>query len=584
MGRLRRPRWLVTIAAGACLIQFAMLEVSAAPASAASSWPGTQFCNSFSQSQPLTGPGYDGVQPCGGSYGGAVGYKGVTFDSGGWQCVELAARWFYAYTGQIPPAVLYGKNVAAQYHSPSYPMYPVYPPSGGTATYDLTIRPGDIISMWGPATSDSAGHVAVVTAISVTLTNGANGTGSIKVMEENGSSSGVATINVSGGQMSYGTPGSKFYYNEFQWLELAPGPSGGTAVPGVPSWPRISTAVGTNKDGRLEVFHVGQNGQLYHAWQTSANSTAFSSWQSLGGSWPRQDSIAVTSNSDGRLEVFLVGYNGALYHAWQTSPGGTWSSWQSLGGSWSSTDSIAVAQNANGVLEAFLVGYNSVLYHAWQTSAGSSTWSSWHSLGGTWSLRDAIAVAQNSDGRLEVFLVAQNGQLDHAWQTSPEGSWSSWAGLGGNWPTQDSIGLAVNQDGRLEAFMIGNDGHIYNAWQEWPGGSWSAPSWQLLGGNWPSSDSVSVATNPSDGQMEVVLIGYSGHLYTAEQMGAGGSWTTWSSLGGTLPSLDGIAEAANADGRLQTFLTGYNSQLYTTWQTQPDAAWSSWKSLGGSFP
>jgi hypothetical protein len=489
--------------------------------SASTSWPGAQFCNSFSGgitsvSHPLTGPGYDGVQPCGGTYPGKVSYppgNGVIFDTDGWQCVELAARWLYAYAAHVPPGVGLGRDVAWQYHA-TYPAYPVYPPASsvGTAAYDLTIRPGDIISMWGPSGSDPAGHVAVVTAVNVTLTNGVDGTGTITVMDENDLSTGTATINVQNGQMSYGTPGNYYYYNQFQWLELAPGPSGAASVPGVPSWPRISTGVGTNANGVLEVFHLGQNGSLYHAWQTSPGSTTFSAWYSLGGTWPRQDSVAVTENSDGRLQVFLVGYTGQLYTAWQTSPEGSWSPWAPIGGNWPATDSIAAAQNSNGVLEVFMVADNGQLYHAWQTSAGSSSWSAWHSLGGNWSARDSIAAAQNTDGRLEVFLVGTTGQLYTAWQTSPEGPWSPWTPLGGNWSAQDSIGIAVNQDGRLEVFMVGYTGNLYNAWQTSPGGSWSSPPWQNLGGTFPAGDSVSAAMNPSDGQLEVVLAGYNGQL------------------------------------------------------------------------
>jgi hypothetical protein len=47
----------------------------------------------------------------------------------------------------------------------------------------------------------------------------------------------------------------------------------------------------------------------------------------------RNAAPVVAQNADGRLEVFLVGQNTQLYHNWQTSPG-NWSGWFSLGGSW----------------------------------------------------------------------------------------------------------------------------------------------------------------------------------------------------------------------------------------------------------
>jgi hypothetical protein len=92
-------------------------------------------------------------------------------------------------------------------------------------------------------------------------------------------------------------------------------------------------AVNNNADGRLEVFLVGQNNQLYHRYQTAPNNDWNSEWLSLGGKWDGNPTIA--SNLDGRLEVFLVGQNNQLYHRYQTAPNNDWNSeWLSLGGKW----------------------------------------------------------------------------------------------------------------------------------------------------------------------------------------------------------------------------------------------------------
>jgi hypothetical protein len=42
-----------------------------------------------------------------------------------------------------------------------------------------------------------------------------------------------------------------------------------------------------NADGRLEVFLVGQNKQLYHRYQTAPSNDWNSEWLSLGGKWPK---------------------------------------------------------------------------------------------------------------------------------------------------------------------------------------------------------------------------------------------------------------------------------------------------------
>ena len=61
------------------------------------------------------------------------------------------------------------------------------------------------------------------------------------------------------------------------------------------------------------------------------------------------------SNKDGRLEVFARGNDGALWHIWQTAPhAGPWSAWTSLGGDITSDPEVA-AERA-GWLEVFARG------------------------------------------------------------------------------------------------------------------------------------------------------------------------------------------------------------------------------------
>ena len=99
---------------------------------------------------------------------------------------------------------------------------------------------------------------------------------------------------------------------------------------------RRRPAVAQNADGRLEVFLVGLDKQLHHRSQTAANSSQWSEiWTVLGGQeWPPSSDPSIGRNADGRLEVFLVGSDKQLYHRRQTAANSsTWSeTWTSLGG------------------------------------------------------------------------------------------------------------------------------------------------------------------------------------------------------------------------------------------------------------
>ncbi|MFZ0555373.1 MAG: Ig-like domain-containing protein, partial [Nitrososphaeraceae archaeon] len=149
----------------------------------------------------------------------------------------------------------------------------------------------------------------------------------------------------------------------------------------------------------------------YYKTQTAAGSSTWSStWTSLGGPVRANTDPVVIANSDGRLQVFVIGTNNQIYYRSQTAAAGSssWtSSWTSLGGAIREDTSPAVARNNDGRVQVFMIGTDNALYYKTQTAAGSSTWSStWTSLGG--SLRDNSdpKVVPIADGRLDAFAIS----------------------------------------------------------------------------------------------------------------------------------------------------------------------------------
>ena len=84
--------------------------------------------------------------------------------------------------------------------------------------------------------------------------------------------------------------------------------------------PNTDLTLDMNRDGRLQAFVIGTNNQLYYKTQVSASSNTWSSsWTTLGGGIKADTSPAVARNSDGRLQVFVVGTNDQLYYRTQTA-------------------------------------------------------------------------------------------------------------------------------------------------------------------------------------------------------------------------------------------------------------------------
>ncbi len=70
----------------------------------------------------------------------------------------------------------------------------------------------------------------------------------------------------------------------------------------------------------MEVFTIGTDGVAYTKTQTGQNTHAlWTAWNSLGGSWNSLVKPVVVADQNGALELFLVGNTGNVYHNFQTS-------------------------------------------------------------------------------------------------------------------------------------------------------------------------------------------------------------------------------------------------------------------------
>ncbi|KAH6715963.1 peptidase S8/S53 domain-containing protein [Leptodontidium sp. MPI-SDFR-AT-0119] len=348
--------------------------------------------------------------------------------------------------------------------------------------------------------------------------------------------------------------------------------------------------------GRLELFARGNDGALWHIWQTVING-GWSSWFSHGS--PRRvrlnGSPIVGRNLDGRLQVFLLSTDSQLWYIAQTTPGGGWGSWTSLGkpASTTLTDSSVIASNADGRLEIFTQGADSALWHIWQTTP-NGTWSSWVSQGKPPSggVQGSLCIAPSQDGRLEVFAVGLDGDLWHTWQTAVNNGWSSWFSHGNPGQGQTFGGstippvMAAQADGRLHLFIPTLGGPMWrisqtavnNGWSKWtshgqPGGS---PGYLF-------SDPPAIASN-ADGRLEL-FIPAQGGVWHIWQTTPNGAWSGWynqlpDTSGGPVPVDGSVALAPNADGRLEMAMLGFDSAVWHIWQTAVNNGWSAPSSYG----
>jgi Protein kinase domain len=146
---------------------------------------------------------------------------------------------------------------------------------------------------------------------------------------------------------------------------------GGSAFTGQP-------AVGTNLDGRLEVFARTRSGAVEHVWQAPGDLTRWDGPQVLISG--ATGDPAVFSTSSHRLELFAQGAGGTLVHTWQIQP--------AAGTGWVRPASLA--ENSDSAPAPLLVSNVEELFTrtpggaiATEANPGAGAWSGWSELGGT---------------------------------------------------------------------------------------------------------------------------------------------------------------------------------------------------------
>ncbi|MDX6693888.1 MAG: hypothetical protein QOF02_1491 [Blastocatellia bacterium] len=70
----------------------------------------------------------------------------------------------------------------------------------------------------------------------------------------------------------------------------------------------------SNKDGRLEIFYIGMDNNIYHNWQDPKSANGWGGQQPLTG---QAKKLVAASNTDGRLELIYIGMDNNIYHNWQ---------------------------------------------------------------------------------------------------------------------------------------------------------------------------------------------------------------------------------------------------------------------------
>ncbi|MFJ7278194.1 PIG-L family deacetylase [Kitasatospora sp. NPDC098663] len=341
-------------------------------------------------------------------------------------------------------------------------------------------------------------------------------------------------------------------------------------------WSRGTSWAGLNQDGRPQVFVV-RAGALYTYWRQGDGS-----W---GGPVRMADpggrlapGIAVGTNADGRLEVFarrLTDHH--IISLPQGAPNGWWwNSWADHGnpnaglGNEDQVGVPVVAGNQDGRLQLFVKNGGGGLSSIWQTTPGGVWTGTWTDLGGT-DLQDPVTAIRNGVGRIEVFASTRTGIVNW-WQSAPNGAIAGPAPIPGAQPASPPK-AALDQDGRIElAYREVGTGAMLVSYQTRPGGPWSQSPGNL-GGHAGVGEPAAATVG---GRVVLFERNRGGGVSTTAQTAPNAGYGTWQDLGGTV--LDHPAALVDGGGVLHVFAIGTDARVYYRTGTTP-TTFGGWQGL-----
>ena len=225
------------------------------------------------------------------------------------------------------------------------------------------------------------------------------------------------------------------------------GAGGSRAVPEVNS--SIAPVLMTDAANLLNFFCVDSSGVTWTIRQR-ASGGSWGTWRSLGtpATGTSVTLIKVGSNQDGRLQVFAIGSDNTVHSCYQQQPSTNWSSWVRLSSQNPTVSDLAVGQNQDGRLEIYAISSSS-LFHIWQTSPNNG-WSAWTAFGLPEQGPGEVSVVTDSDGCLNFAVTLKDANAVY---------WAKQIAAGGGWTSPSKIMkvddpsnpfLMMNEDGHLE--------------------------------------------------------------------------------------------------------------------------------------
>lgn len=180
-----------------------------------------------------------------------------------------------------------------------------------------------------------------------------------------------------------------------------------------------------SRPGRIDLFVVGQDGNVYTIWWTAEKG-----WQDWVQPGPKKASfgaqvIALATDED-RLELFATGADGAIYTNYIKE--GTWKGWFPIGELKVPLESaVSAIAPWNSHVDLFVVGADGRVYSTYSDLLGK--WGEWFPIPSQKAMRNSqVGTLVEGDNNIALFSMGKDGQV--YWTESHQTkSWRAWSSI-----------------------------------------------------------------------------------------------------------------------------------------------------------
>jgi hypothetical protein len=297
----------------------------------------------------------------------------------------------------------------------------------------------------------------------------------------------------------------------------------------------------------------------------------------------------VVHDADGTLQVFVVGTNGQLWHAFETGVNGTWSSWYPIGVNPVAGTQVSAVLEPNGAVDVYFEAANDCVWHTWETTAGQPGNYSYAPLNTACGETSDPAAAIQPNGQAVVYFRGANGEI---WESHDTGSnnYGTWARpLPIPMTTQAGTDVSVvkNGPGELTVFCTAANNAVW--WAQENGvnnvgsyvGSYPLPTANERAGAGKSNTPVAAVNQ--DGHMEVFFTGPNHSLWHSIETGSGtNAYLNPYPLSPPHPQTTGMfpASTLNYDGRLVVLMASTETWIDSESSPNSSGVYSQWQMVG----